>query len=30
MVEPGEWVLKIGNGFTVLADDEFQAIFVAD
>jgi hypothetical protein len=30
IVEPGDWVVKIGNGFTVLADAEFQALFVSD
>lgn len=30
VVEAGEWVVKIGHGFTVLSDAEFQALFIAE
>lgn len=30
VVEDGEWVVKIGDGVTVLSHAEFQALFVSD
>lgn len=30
VVEPGEWIVRIGNGFTILGDTEFQSVFVAE
>lgn len=30
LVEPGEWVVRIGDGFTILGDNEFRSLFVAE
>ncbi|MFC5679091.1 hypothetical protein [Aeromicrobium endophyticum] len=30
VVEAGEWVVKLGHGFTVLSNAEFQALFIAE
>ena len=30
VVEAGQWVVKIGSGFTVLSDSDFQALFIPE
>lgn len=30
VIEAGDWVVKIGHGFTVLSHAEFHALFIAE